>query len=89
MTTPLLTDAEHELVAALGEVWNSFCRVVGNGPTRDHDLAEIVAHVHALQHKVMGQAAARAYPGRYRVLGGVVGGDPQPPGDGPAEPAAG
>lgn len=27
-------------------------------------------HIHALQHMIMSQAAARAYPGKYRPLGG-------------------
>lgn len=49
-----------------------FGRIVADGPTRDHDLNEACARIHDLQHAVMAQAAARAYPGSYRRLGGTV-----------------
>lgn len=64
-----LTPAEHDLIARLIAVWDGFVAVVGAGPTRDGDLAEVAFHVHALQDKVLSQAAARAYPDRYRLLG--------------------
>jgi len=65
----LLTIEEQSLVRALGDIWGDFCQVVDRGPTRDADLQEIVHHIHALQHKVLAQAAARAYPNNYRLLG--------------------
>lgn len=68
----LLTDDEHRAVQLAGELWNLLCRIVDHGSTRAADLREIVAHVHAIQHAVMSQAAARAYPDQYRLLGGRV-----------------
>lgn len=65
----MLTHQEREVVRKLGDVWNDLCQVVGDGPTRNHDLAEAVAHVHALQHFVMSNAAGRAHPGEFRLLG--------------------
>lgn len=70
--TGVLTDAEHAAVKALGDVWHDLCHIIGSGPTRAHDLAEVIVHIHALQHFVMAQAAARAYPSRYRLAGDTV-----------------
>lgn len=65
----LLTLDEHIVVAKLGKLWGDLCRIVGDGPTREADLNEIVVHVHALQNFVLAQAAARAYPDTYRLAG--------------------
>jgi len=65
----LLTEQEREVVKMAGDLWNALCGVVGRGSTREEDCREMVAHVHALQHAVMAQAAARAYPQVYRLLG--------------------
>ena len=70
MTDPgLLTDQEHAAIQKAGDLWGDLCAIVGDGPTRDADLAELIPHVHAIQHAVMAQAAARAYPDRLRLLG--------------------
>lgn len=69
MNTQLLTDDEHRAVELAGELYGVLCAVVGNGPARDQDLRELVAPIHAIQHAVLKQAAARAYPDRYRLLG--------------------
>jgi hypothetical protein len=69
----LLTDAEFEAMEHLISFVNVMAeRVVGNGPTRGADLNEIVDKVHQLQAGIMAQAAARAYPDEFRLLGGVV-----------------
>lgn len=65
----LLTEEEKSLVDLISDVSRSFGTIVGNGPTREHDLREMVFHVHALQNMVLAQAAARAYPELYRVMG--------------------
>lgn len=57
------------MAKGLWDMWGLLCKITGEGPTRDHDLSELVTHVHALQNAVLSQAAARAYPGRYRALG--------------------
>jgi len=53
-------------------LWNLLCRITGQGISREGDLRELTAHVHGIQRAVMKQAAARAYPDRYRLLGDVV-----------------
>lgn len=73
----LLTDDEHRLLDLTGELWRVLCAVVGNEPSRAVDLAEAAAHVHAIQNMVLAQAAARAYPDRYRLLGGQLTSDSQ------------
>lgn len=66
---PLLTDDEHEVIRLLAEAWNLLNQCAGSGRTRAADMGEAALHVHALQHAVMAQAAARAYPDIYRLLG--------------------
>jgi len=68
----LLTVGEHDAVTACADAWAAICKVVEDGPTRAADLGEVVAHIHALQHFVMAQAAARCYPDRYRLAGGTL-----------------
>lgn len=60
-------DLTVELVNLLSE------RIVGDGPSREGDLREIVFHVHGIQQRILKQAAARAYPARFRLLGRLVG----------------
>lgn len=43
--------------------------ITGDGPARGADLAELAVHLHAIENTVLAQAAARAYPDRYRLLG--------------------
>jgi hypothetical protein len=72
MNEDLLTEDEDTAIQAAGHLWNLLCKIVGDGPTRGADLNEMVVHVHAVQHFVMAQAAARAYPNRYRLAGGTI-----------------
>lgn len=71
-STTLLTVGEREAIDLAGRLWGALTRVVGSGRTRDADLHELVVHVHAIQQAVMSQAAGRAFPGEYRLLGEVV-----------------
>jgi len=66
---PLLTTVEHKVIELVGLLPGLLERVVDVGPSRRADLAEVIAHVHAIQNAVLAQAAARAYPDRYRLLG--------------------
>jgi hypothetical protein len=75
MDTDLLTERERVLIADLGIWWEEFMVVVGMGPTRSGDCDEAIHHVHALQRAVMSQAAGRAYPTLFRLLGETVTGD--------------
>lgn len=71
---PLLTDAERDAVRMAGELYTHIAEhVTGDGPAWDADLAELAAAVHVIQRAVMAQAAARAYPGEFRLLGRACG----------------
>lgn len=65
----IITAEEHELVELLGQCANRFAKVIGKGPTRQYDYAEVVDKIHQLQAMVLSQAAARWFPSRYRLLG--------------------
>jgi hypothetical protein len=69
---PLLTDDEHRCMELTAEVANLLSKIVGNDRTRTGDLQELVAALHTVQNAVLAQAAGRAYPKRYRLLGGVI-----------------
>jgi hypothetical protein len=68
----LLSESEKEAIAKAGELATLCFRIVDFGPNRTNDLNEIIIHVHAIQHAIMAQAAARAYPDVYRRLGASV-----------------
>lgn len=73
MPARLLTEAEHRAMALTAELWNLLCTdIVGQGRSRSGDVRELGDHIHAIQNVVMAQAAARAYPNQYRLLGGEL-----------------
>lgn len=76
MTQPqpeLLTEAEHRAIELTAELWNLLVQeVLGMEASRDGDTAELCVHIHGIQRAVLAQAAARAYPGKYRLLGGII-----------------
>lgn len=67
-----LTAAEIEAVRLLGQFASLFVHIVADGPTRAADVAETFDKIHQLQHAVMAQAAARAHPELFRLLGSTV-----------------
>jgi len=68
-----LTDDEREAIRMAGCLYTSIKdKVCGNGPTRDDDLAELRVNIHHIQHLIMAQAAARAYPKEFRLMGEVI-----------------
>lgn len=74
MVTDLMTPAEHRAMDLTVELVNLICHdIIGHGPTRTGDINELVGDIHAVQRTILKQAAARAYPDRYRLLGGEVG----------------
>lgn len=69
----LLTPHEMEAVRQAGLLYNYIAEnVVTDGPTREADLTELSTAIHTVQRAVMAQAAARAYPAKFRLLGGTV-----------------
>jgi hypothetical protein len=71
MTYPAepLTSEEQHCMRMLSEVADLMSRIIGHDTTRAGDWNEAATHIHNLQHMVMAQAAARAYPDTYRLLG--------------------
>lgn len=72
MPENLLTPDELEAIDLTAQLANALSRVVAEGSTRNHDLNELLTSVHAIQHAVMAQTAGRAYPDRFRLLGGTL-----------------
>lgn len=69
----LLTEAEHRAMDLTVELVNLLASdIITDGRSRTGDLNELIRHIHAIQHTVLSQAAARAYPNRYRLLGGEL-----------------
>jgi len=73
MADELLTEKEHQAIKVAGELAGLLSEIVGEGPSRDADMAELIGSVHHIQRTVAAQASARAYPHLYRLLGGTVG----------------
>lgn len=66
-----LTEAEHKAMGLTAELWNLLVQeVIDRKGTVRQDSAEIALHIHNIQHAILAQAAARAYPEQYRLLGG-------------------
>ncbi len=65
----LLSDLEHEAIEKSGELAQLMRKLIGEGPNAYHDWVEATIHIHALQNMILSQAAARAYPDKFRLLG--------------------
>lgn len=69
----LLTESEREVIRQAGLMFQLITNdIVSDGPTRDADLTELTTAIHIIQRTIMAQAAGRAYPGKYRLLGTVI-----------------
>jgi hypothetical protein len=69
-----LTELEHEAMDMTGALAGLIRRIIGDGPTAAADWGEAAIRIHSVQQFILAQAAARAYPDRYRLLGGLIGG---------------
>lgn len=67
-----LTADEHKALDLSGRLGKAIRAIIeaNRGEQADEDWREARAHIHALQRMIQGNAAARAYPDRYRLLGG-------------------
>lgn len=74
----LLTAEEREFLKLTATLANLMRGIIGDGPQAEHDWSEAVPMIHNLQHMVMAQAAARAYPDTFRLLGNVGGWSDRP-----------
>lgn len=76
MSAPLapagLTELELEAIETTVQLVRQLVGIVGRGDTRAPDMDELFGHVHAIQQAIMSQAAARAYPDLFRLLGEVI-----------------
>lgn len=72
LASDLMTDDEHEALRLLGETASLCRKIIGDGPQADHDWNEMAVRFHGVQHMVMRQCAARAFPERYRLLGQTI-----------------
>jgi hypothetical protein len=72
MTTEYLTKDEIKAINLAGELAGLLLRIIGDGMTRTSDTTEAIEHIHVLQRMVMANAAARAYPGMFRLLGETI-----------------
>jgi len=71
-TVELLTADEQAALDLLCQFANLMHRIAKpEGVTYAHDWAEAADKIHQLQSMVMSQAAARAYPDQFRLLGGT------------------
>ncbi len=66
----LLTYDERDALQVLANFSGIMRCIIGDGPCASGDWNEAAAHIHALQASIMSQAAARAFPSEYRLLGG-------------------
>ena len=65
-----LTSAEHKALRLTVEIAELFAtEIVGLGQSSKQDHCEAAAKIHDLQRMIMAQAAARAHPDLYRLLG--------------------
>lgn len=66
----LLTPAERRAVRMAGELSTFITEeIISHGRTRDEDIVTLEFYVHGIQRMIMAQAAARALPGEFRLLG--------------------
>jgi hypothetical protein len=70
MSDPLLTADELEAITKISEAYNAIAKTMASG--NGNDQREVVDKIHQLQAMVMANAAARAYPGKFRLLGGAL-----------------
>lgn len=71
----MLTELEQDALDKIADAGNAVWAVISAGGHQGaarRDANELVPHVHALQNAIMSNSAARAHPGKYRVLGGIL-----------------
>lgn len=72
MPEALLTSDEHKALALSADLANLIAKIIKAGDDADasrFDWAEAAHDIHHIQHLIMAQAAARAYPNELRLLG--------------------
>lgn len=67
----LLSELDREALEQAVVLWSTLQKIVGRGTPRNSDLREMMDHIHAIQNCIMSQAARRAFPDQFRMLGEV------------------
>lgn len=71
----LLSEDELEAMELSAKLAKKVRRIIGDGSDQaQYDWVEAAHRIHSIQHSIMAQAASRAYPERFRQLGGRVDG---------------
>lgn len=67
----LMTPEEHHAMEMTADLFNYMSKNVfgKNTDARRADMPELAHHIHDLQRMIMSQAACRAFPEKYRLLG--------------------
>lgn len=67
----LMTPEEHWAMKMTVELFNHMSKwVIGSDEVaRNTDMPELTHHIHDLQRMILSQAACRAFPEKYRLLG--------------------
>ena len=68
--TELLSEAELEALDITVQLAHKLLEIVGKGPQSNGDWKEMVSALHHIQNAILAQAAARAYPEKFRLMGG-------------------
>lgn len=68
--TATLTAEEHLIIDLASSLAGEVRRWLGDGPAAAGDWAEVASAIHVIQRMVMSQAAVRAYPDKFRHVGG-------------------
>lgn len=66
---PLLTPVEQAALRLTGALTKYMRVIIGEGPQAAADWREAAHEIHHVQHRILRQAAARAYPDDIRLLG--------------------
>lgn len=73
MTDVSLTDDELEALKITADLANLVCgKIITKGPAYEQDINEFVSHLHVIQRMIGANAAARAHPYKFRLLGEEV-----------------
>lgn len=87
ISEPLFTEDEHRAMELTGELATLIGKIIRAphdelahddgrramfSAIADNDWAEAAMDIHRIQHRIMAQAAARAFPTQYRLMGRTI-----------------
>lgn len=69
MTDELLTQNEFDALELSAKLVNTLREIIGDSQLGQLDMTEMVFHIHSVQNAILAQAAGRAYPDKFRLMG--------------------